>query len=168
MWTVGEFEIELQSHPLVFRSQKFSKGDFAYQFQMAIIDMVRDKYVTDEAYKMNLDQDVRIINKTQMWEDNLVSLYEREKLLRDLDLKGLSQYEIVENYLDPHFIVLSKKYSDHIFIDIDEFDKIKLTSIDVFTIQENVPFPVYVPGFPQLTTHNSIDFGHKMEKRKLN
>jgi len=165
-WKVRDFEIALQSHPLVFRKQKFSKGEFAAQFQMAIVDMMRDHYITREAYKMGLDRDSRVKARTQMWTDNLLALAEREQHLKDKQIKGLSQFDIVEKYLEKQSRSLRRKYSPQIFIDMKAFKKIKLTKIDMLALQENVPFPVYVPQFPQLTTHHSLDYGHKMIEDK--
>ena len=48
-------------------------------------------------------------------------------------------------------------------IDIKSFENIKLTNIDMFVIQKNAAFPVIVPGFPQLTTDHSLDYGKIME-----
>jgi len=163
-WTVKDFETELQSHPLVFRRQKFSKAEFAEQFQLAIADLIRDHYISKAAYEMDLDKDPRVQQKTQTWQDNLSALYEREQLLKDKNVKDLSGYEVVTKYLDSYFDNLSKKYSDQISINVEAFDKIQLTKIDVLALQENVPFPVYVPQFPQLTTFNSLDYGQKMKK----
>lgn len=167
-WTVEDFEKELQSHPLVFRKQKFSKAEFAGQFKMAIVDMVRDHYVTKDAYEMELDKDPRIKTNTQMWRDNLTALYEREQLLKNENTKDLSPHELVVKYLDSKFEALNQKYSDQIFINVEAFNKIQLTKIDVLALQENVPFPVYVPQFPQLTTHSSLDYGQRMKKGKNN
>lgn len=164
-WTVADFENELQSHPLVFRKQKFSKAEFAHQFQLAIMDMVRDRYITKEAYKMGLADDSRVLARAQMWEDNLMALAQREALLKDKDIKGLSQFDIVEKYLEAINQNLREKYSKQIFIDMKAFEKIKLTKIDVLVLQENVPFPVYVPQFPQLTTYHSLDYGRKMGEK---
>ena len=49
-WTVQRFQQELQSHPLVFRKDKISNYDFPNQFRLAIADMIRDKYITEDAY----------------------------------------------------------------------------------------------------------------------
>jgi hypothetical protein len=75
----------------------------------------------------------------------------------------MSDYKLVKNHFDPYVDSLRQKYNDQVFINTDAFEQIKLTSVDMFVIQRNVPFPVMVPGFPQLTTHNKLDYGHKME-----
>ena len=50
----------------------------------------------------------------------------------------------------------------------DQFEEIKLTGIDMFVIQNNAPYPVIVPEFPQLTTHNMLDYGKKFAMGKNN
>jgi hypothetical protein len=47
---------------------------------------------------------------------------------------------------------LQRKYSRQIEIDVDAFDAIELTGIDLIALQKNVPFAVVVPAFPQLTS----------------
>ena len=59
---------------------------------------------------------------------------------------------------------LQTKYSDQIFIDTDIFDNVKLTRIDMFVIEQNVPYPAAVPSFPILTTDNKLDYGQVMPK----
>jgi hypothetical protein len=58
---------------------------------------------------------------------------------------------------------LQNKYSGEIEIDVEAFNKIKLTRVDMYVIRQNVPFPQVVPQFPQVTTDNRLDYGEKME-----
>ena len=48
-------------------------------------------------------------------------------------------------------------------INTDELEKIQLTRIDMFAIQQNVPFPIIVPSFPLLTTDHRLDYGRKIK-----
>jgi hypothetical protein len=52
--------------------------------------------------------------------------------------------------------------NDEIEVNVDEFNKIQLTRIDMFALQENVPFPIMVPAFPQVTTDHKLNYGRKM------
>jgi hypothetical protein len=61
---------------------------------------------------------------------------------------------------------LQTKYSDQIEVDVETFNDIRLTRIDMFVTQENVPFPIMVPSFPLLTTDHMLDYGNRMEKNK--
>ena len=82
--------------------------------------------------------------------------------MKNFDVKDKRDVQIIENFLNPVVEQLLKKYSDQIEINVEEYDKIKLTRIDMFTTQEQVPYPVYVPPFPQLTNYNKLDYGKKM------
>jgi hypothetical protein len=161
IWTVEQFEQELKVHPLVFRNPKMSKNQFAEQFRLAVADMIRDRYITADAYKKGFDKDTKLKQRYSVWVDNLKAGLMREKILNEAGVENNNDQKIVEEILDPFVTNLFYKYSDQIKINTELFDKIKLNNIDVFVIQENVPFPLYVPGFPQLTTHSSLDFGRK-------
>ena len=161
-WTVEQFEQELKVHPLVFRNPKMSKRQFGEQFRLAIADMIRDRYITTDAYKKGYDKDVKLKQRYSMWEDNLKAEYMKEIFLEDAGHENKNDLKTVEELMDPYIQELFKKYSDQIQINTELFDSIKLIDIDVFVIQENVPFPVYVPHFPRLTTHSRLDFGEKM------
>jgi hypothetical protein len=70
--------------------------------------------------------------------------------------------KFVQEHLDPYVRELLQKYDGQIAIDTEILEQTELTSVDMFVIQKNVPFPVIVPSFPQLTTHDKLDFGQKM------
>lgn len=161
-WTVARFEDELLRHPLVFRKKKFPQNKFAQQFKMAIVDMVRDGYLTKEAYRRGYDRIPEVQRNVMMWRDNLLALYQKKKYLDFLGVKGKKMNDIIRDYLDPYIAKLRQKYNDRIFINTDAFEKIRLTRIDMFALQPNQAFPVVVPSFPQVTTHNKLDYGHKL------
>jgi len=169
VWTVRDLQKLLLRHPLVFRTRQIPKGEFGLEFRNALADMVRDMVVTEEAYKKEYDR-VNLVQRTAgMWRDNLLATWQRNRLLREKgrEVDFYKNYlPVIESDLDPHFIALSKKYSDRIEIDTDEFEKIKLTRIDMFVTEKNVPFPVVSPNFPLLTMHNLLDYGRKMGARK--
>ena len=68
--------------------------------------------------------------------------------------------------LDTYIDKLQEKYSDVIEINIEEYKKIKLTSIDFLALQKNVPYPIIVPSFPQITTDYHLDYGKEMSSSK--
>jgi len=163
VWTVADYEKEIISHPLVFRKRKFAKNEFGEQFKLAIVDLIRDKYITQDAYEKEYDK-VNIVKRNfEMWKDNLLALYQKEEMIKSFNIKESSEIEIIENKLNPYFNELQLKYNDVVEIDTDSFEKINLTNIDMFVIQKNAAFPVIVPGFPQLTTEHSLDYGRVME-----
>ena len=51
IWTVSRFRKELNIHPLLFRKKRMKKREFAEQFKFAIADLIRDKYIAQEAEK---------------------------------------------------------------------------------------------------------------------
>lgn len=164
VWTVQRLEEYLDVHPFVFRKRKMKKSEFAQQLKLAIVDMIRDKYLTDIAYDRSLDKDARVISNVQMWKDANASIFNKNNYLRSLNLpEDIKAYKVIDDYLKPYIDKLQEKYSDKIEVDVDEFNKIKLSRTDMFVIQRNVPYPVLVPAFPQLTTDHQLDYGNKME-----
>jgi hypothetical protein len=139
------------------------KSEFGNQLRLAVADLIRDKYITADAYDKGLAENPMVERNYDMWKDNLLALYERQQILNKNPEEKISAYKTVTTYLDPYVDSLRQKYSSQVLINTDAFEKIKLTSVDMFVIQRNVPFPVLVPEFPQLTTHNKLDYGQKME-----
>ena len=70
---------------------------------------------------------------------------------------------MIEDHLNPYIDQLQTKYDKEIEVDVERFNQIKLTRIDMLVMQQNVPFPLVVPGFPQITTDNKLNYGSKME-----
>ncbi|MCF7829555.1 MAG: hypothetical protein K9N46_14830 [Candidatus Marinimicrobia bacterium] len=166
VWTVRDFEEAMKSHPLVFRTRQLNQENFAEQFQLAIVDLVRDHYLTREAYRRGYDQ-VNIVRRDEaMWEDQMESLYHRNQYLTRAGFSGSfgNEYmDAIENYLNPYVDELQEKYAKEITINFDAFEKIELTSIDMFATLENVPYPIAVPSFPVLTTDHQLNYGRKVQ-----
>ena len=70
---------------------------------------------------------------------------------------------MIEEYLNPYIDELQEKYSDRVEVNVQEFNDIHLTRIDMFATQRNVPFPVMVPAFPSITTDYKLDYGKRIE-----
>ncbi|MDZ7372828.1 MAG: hypothetical protein ONB23_02565 [candidate division KSB1 bacterium] len=166
VWTVERFEKELLRHPLVFRKRRMTRREFPEQFRLAIADLIRDYYVTKEAYRRGYDQVNVVERHVAMWKDYLLATYQRNRYLESVGKKGeyyKQTMAVLEEYLNPYVAELRRKYQGQIEINTDAFEKIKLTRIDMFVLQKNVPFPVLVPAFPILTTHDRLDYGRKMQ-----
>ena len=101
-----------------------------------------------------------------MWHDALLAQYQMNQHLKSR-LPSLSDSMstliVLKDYLNPYIDQLQEKYSDRIQVNVEEFNKIRLTRVDMIVMQNNVPFPVMVPGFPQVTTDYKLDYGKKME-----
>lgn len=164
-WTVADFGIEMQIHPLVFRDRRMSKKDFGNQLRFAIADLIRDKYLAEVAYKKGYDKANLVQRNVNMWRDADVALYYKSQYLKKVNCEKEDPLLQIQNYLNPHIDTLQHKYSDVIEVNVEEFDKIKLTRVDMFATQSNVPYPVLVPAFPQLTTDHNLDYGKEMEQK---
>ena len=167
-WNVKDLEGLIKTHPLVFRKKNIAAGEFPQQLKFAIADLFRDHFLTLEAYKKNLDKDINVIQDQQMWSDSYKSIIRRNQLLNRSDFDNTpdkSYLKIINESLNPFVNSLQQKYSDTVLINFKEFDKLRLTNIDMFAISENVPYPVIVPDFPLLTTDHNIDYGKILEEK---
>lgn len=164
-WSVENLKNEIDKHPLVFRKEN-RKDKFAEQLRLAIVDLIRDKYLTEVAYKRGFNKNEIVTRYEQSWLDASVALFQRDEYLKKFNADKKDSVNIIEGYLNPYIKELLKKYSNKIEINVEEYNKIKLTKIDMFTTQSSVPYPIYVPAFPQLTSYNRLDYGKKMIENK--
>jgi hypothetical protein len=166
VWTVEDVAKEMERHPLVFRNNNLHKKNFAKQVKLALVDMVRDRYLTQEAYTRGFDRYPMVVHYTEMWQDAILSLWQKNASLESSGVNDNGQIDIITKYMDPYIDSLRRKYSDCTEINVSEFNNIQLTGIPMFVLEGNVPFPVFVPNFPQLTTYKGLDYGKKMEEKK--
>ena len=61
--------------------------------------------------------------------------------------------------MNPIVDSLQETYHEKIQINMDAFEKIKLTQTDMMVIQRGVPYPIMVPSFPVLTSDNKLNYG---------
>jgi len=73
------------------------------------------------------------------------------------------QIDFPERHLSVYTDSLLKKYNARIQISGSNFERIKLTRIDMVVGNENVPYLEAVPAFPLITTKNSLDYGRRLE-----
>ena len=165
IWTVERFFNELEKHPLVFRKRRMSPAEFPLQLKLAIADLVRDRYITEYAYKKGYDKIPVVQRNYNMWKDAITAKYFVTEYLKNQNIPdSLSDLEVIDKYLNPLVDSLQKKYSKNIFIDTEAFNKIKLSRIDLFVYQKNVPFTIVVPSFPKYTTDPWLNYGNKLNK----
>ena len=165
-WTVDDFLKKIKEHPLVFRVKKFPQSEFGFQLQMAIMDMIRDIYLTKEAYARGYDKLPDVVAENIMWKDNLNALYEKDKILKKFNADSLFNVDylsVIEKTLNPVIDSLQKKYSNSIFLNTKMFNEIKLTRIDMAVNYANIPFSQVVPNFPLITTDNKLDYGKPLK-----
>ena len=157
-WTVKDFEKEISSHPLVFRKKKMKHSEFSTQFKLAIIDFIQDLYLTKEAYKIGLDKTNTVKLNESLWSDSF-SAYQAAKLWMESQSESDKQHILMKPIID----VLQKKYSSEIFINMNLFESISLSNVDMFVTQSNVPYPVIVPSFPSFTNDSYLDYGSEIK-----
>jgi hypothetical protein len=161
IWTVRDFRNELLSHPLVYRKQDIDTKSFNKQFTYAIADLARDHYLTKEAYKKSLDKDPKVKRTSEMWKDSYIAFNFRNELLQAAIKNGKidSSNNLEKNrYFNDAIKHLEKKYGHRITIDNKEMKNITMTNVNMLVTQPNVPYPVVVPGFPQLTSDYQLDY----------
>jgi hypothetical protein len=168
IWTVGMYEEERKKHPLVFGTKDVGGKKFAAQLKMAIVDLIQDKYLTEVGYERKLDEEFITKRITNMWSDALVSFYEQIQLIKKEGADKSFSYENINKFFTPYIDRLQEKYSDVIEVNVEEFEKIKLTTIDFLALQKNVPYPIIVPSFPQITTDYHLDYGKKLQNNAQN
>lgn len=160
-WTVRDFRNELMSHPLVFRTQELTVKNFKEQFKHAIADLVRDRYLTNEALKKSLDQNYKVVRTREMWNDSYCAFKFRDELLAEAmkngTVDGTDNLEKIK-FLNGYIESLQKKYSDKIAINNNELMKIHVTDVNMFVTQPNMPIQVVVPDFPQFTSDYLPDY----------
>ncbi len=166
-WLVSDFYALLQRHPLVFRKKNYPPEEFMQQFRLAIIDLVKDEWVTREAYKRGLDRDGTVKRHTEMWQDAYLARYARERYLKhrrqqsDFDPGRMNGKN---TYMDEYIAELQKKYAADIKIDFSVLAGISLTDTDMYTAQPFMPYTQAVPQFPMLCITDEIDYGRPLEK----
>ena len=159
-WTVEDLNNQLRFHPLVFRKRKMSRGEFPEQFRLAIADLIRDMEITKQCYAKGYDDHWSVKLNTAMWRGSLNSKQYLSRLRSKT--KQIYNQEQWLAFMNPKIDSLQKVYSNDIEINIDVFEKIKLTSTDMMVIQRGVPYPILVPSFPILTSDNKLDYGRSI------
>lgn len=164
-WTVADLDRELLLHPLNFRKKKMRKNEFAEQLKLAIVDIIRDQYITGKAYREGFDAHPYVQSREAMWRDAYLASAARNDYLASINKLDSFEKEylsIIDKDLNPLIDELQLKYADGIEINTDLLESIQLARIDLFALYEDQPYPMVVPPFPLLTTDHLLDYGRKM------
>ena len=156
-FTVQDFEEGIASHPLVFRNKKMDRSEFPKQFRLAIIDYIQDSYLTQKAYELDIDKSFEVMSEEQLWLDSFKA-FQYSSLLKNKMNEETETYIALRETIDE----LQQKYNDVIEIDMELFEAIELSKVDMFVTQSNVPYPIVVPNFPSYTDDSYLNFGKKM------
>lgn len=168
VWTVRDFREAYMSHPLVFKNDFSNFKSFQREFHAALLDLIRDHYLTKEAYKRKLDQSPDVQRTTAMWKDAYVAAYHRDRYLSDIAKRADFDPDMMKgriNYLSLYVDSLQDKYQDKIKIDFNALRSIKLSDIDLYAIKPDMPYQAAAPGFPEYTQESKLDYARPIEKK---
>lgn len=146
-WTIDKILAEMTVHPLVFRQKKFARKEFGEQLKFALADMIRDRYITQDAYEKEYDRDEQIKRGERLWEDYFYTVMMREKYLSEKQDEQMNDLE----YLDRKVRDLRNAYKNKIQVNTKMLAQTDIADVQLFALQKNVPFPLATPGFPLLT-----------------
>ena len=137
-----------------------SRSEFPEQLRLAIADLIRDLEITKQCYSKGYDAHWSVELNTAMWRGSSNS----KKYLSRLRPKSkmIKNQEQWLSFMNPKIDSLQKAYSNDIEINMDAFEKIKLTNTDMMVIQRGVPYPILVPSFPIMTSDNKLDYGRNI------
>ncbi len=161
VWSVADFKQELLSHPLVFRTKYLNQNNFNRQFQLAIVDLMRDHYLTREAYRRSLDDAPEITRTAGMWQDAYLAIQQEKNIIDAAIKQGLINENDPtgkRNYWESYVGNIQKKYGESVSINNSALDKISLTTIDLVAIQPGLPYPVVMPNFPTFIASENLDY----------
>jgi hypothetical protein len=136
-------------------------NNFSEQLQFAIVDMMRDHYLTQEAYQKSLDDAEEINQTVAMWKDAFLADYQKTRVIQSAIQQGIideNEKSAVLKYWESYVRNLQKKYSHSVSINYDELERVKLSNIDFIAIRPGVPYPMAVPGFPTLIDSDNLDY----------
>jgi len=160
-WTINDFRSILRTHPLVYRTKALDSSNFREQFKLAIIDLVRDHFITRAAYKKKLDSHEEVRNVVARWKDSFLSDGMQKKIVDDGVKNGIVNKDDQRNlsqFWDSRMLDLQKKYGHKIWIDYDLLNKVSLTQIDMITLKPGFPYPLEVPRFPLLMVSENLNY----------
>ncbi len=156
-WNIQSFNDLIKSHPLVFRKNKMNRSEFRAQLKFAMADLLRDLEITNQCYKLGLDNDWRVKANESQWYDAYAS--KRHIQLSFPELVDMQQ--ILDHY-NPIIDSLQQVYSNDIKINTKVLEDLELTTTDMMVTQKGIPYPIVVPAFPIVTTDDRLDYGSKL------
>lgn len=162
-WTVKQLISLIKKHPLVFRKKKINPDHFDNELKLSIADLLRDKHITERAYQLGFDSNKDIMQVKQKWKDYLQAAVVKHRYLQsNKTSKSLENSKTPDRRIISIIDSLQAAYSDQINIDTERFEKIKLSSIDLFARYSNQPFVDLEPAFPVLTDDHLLDYGNRL------
>jgi len=162
MWNVADLKNAVMSHPLVLRKREVkNREDLEEQFKLAIADLIRDQYISQDAYNKDFDKKEGVKRYVQKWHDAYAAVYHRDKFLKKVSQKKDFNKSLMRGsntYLSMYLDSLKTVYEERIAINKPMFEGIKLTSVPMYALQHNRPFVLATPAFPLLTDNDKFNY----------
>ena len=165
-WRIEDLIEINRLNPILFRDSYNNKSEFYLQFKLALVDLMQNYFLTKKAYELDYSNHPLVTTEVQNWNNYISANYEKEKIINEnqnLSKTYNTEYEIIKNILDKELENLFIQNSDKISIDVQMFNDIKLSNIDMLVINTNQPYQLTVPPFPRLTIKNNLDYGTKKD-----
>lgn len=154
LWTIKKILENIKWHPLVFRKYKMKKSEFPFQLKFAISDLVRDYYLTNEAYSENLHEKDYFINQKNMWTDFFkCQNYLKEKFP---DAKSSNDWLEDESFQLELNELLDLNSKD-IYINWKELDRLTITDIPFSANYKKEPYSNVTAKILPLTKSQHIN-----------
>jgi hypothetical protein len=159
IWTVAAFKRLIMAHPLIYRTSELSRENYKYHFRKAIIDLMGDYFLTQEAYNMDLDKDSHVIRTVSMWQDALLAKAITSEYLEAVKRRDDYNPNLMKGnytYLDIYLDSLKTKFCNRLQLNMNAYNRIRLTQSSMIALQSLQPHALAVPPFPQLTQDDTI------------
>lgn len=161
VWTIEDFRKELMSHPLVYRTTALDSSNFQEQFKLAVVDLIRDHYITQDAYKKSLHKDEEVKRTEDIWRDSFLATDEKKHIVDNGLMLGVINNSDLSNrgtFWDSTMVVLQKKYGTSIKLDFQKLDSLSLSNIDMVALRPGFPYIIEMPQFPSLIVSDNLDY----------
>ena len=160
-WTLQDIGKIIRTHPLVYRTTVLDSTNFRQQFRLAIIDLMRDYYLTKAAYKRSLDKHKEVKNTVNMWKDSFLASNKAKNIVDEAAEQGMvnkSDQRALSELWNSKVDSLKNKYGYKIWINRALLARLDLTKIDMITMKPGFPYPLEVPQFPALAPSGNLDY----------
>ena len=137
-WTMEQFFNAIKTHPLVFRNNKIKKKDFPNQLKLAIGDLVRDVFLTNEALSLGLEKDKYVLNQINIWTD----YFNSQSFIKEKFPLAKTSDEWLNNHnFQVEIDELINLYNDEIIINYEALENVSLTTIPFHAVYPKEPYP---------------------------
>jgi len=149
-WTVKDFNTLISKNPITINPD-ISLFKLKKILKKIIINKLEIHYLTEEAYRIGLDQHYLVKHEEDVWSDYIKSaqVINNISTLSEVNSKN---YNFIESILNPIVDSLINVNSKNIIINKKYFSNIDLTSIDMHVLFKEQSNKLVVPLFPMITS----------------